>query len=101
MRVSHQFDRRSPDQSTAHFTDLFAEAEQTRRAQLAGLPAHTSLVAAAHRASVTRILNSILAAQARLDAGTYGVCAGCERDIGDRSLLARPWTTLCDPCICR
>ncbi|KRB73151.1 hypothetical protein ASE01_20515 [Nocardioides sp. Root190] len=101
MRVSHQLDQQSPDHSTDHFADLLAEAEQTRRNQLAGLPPDTSLVSAAHRASVTRILNSILAAQARLNAGTYGLCDDCKHEIDNRSLRARPWTTLCDPCIRR
>ena len=54
-----------------------------------------------HRTSLTRILTSILAAQERREAGTYGLCSRCEQDIDDRSLELRPWTTICDRCIRR
>lgn len=76
-------------------------AAQSRRAQLATLPRDTSLVDVAHRASVTRILDSILAAQERLAAGTFGTCSHCFNRIDDRSLQCRPWADLCDRCIRR
>ena len=76
-------------------------AAQSRRAQLAALPRDTSLVDVAHRASVTRILDSILAAQERLATGTFGACSHCFDRIDDRSLKCRPWTDLCDRCIRR
>ena len=40
-------------------------------------------------------LRRIDAALARLDAGTYGVCRVCGREIGKERLEARPWTDLC------
>lgn len=99
MRVSHRQTQDSPTQDTDHLSGLLADAAQARRTQLAEIPHDHSLVTAAHRASVTRILDSILAAQARLEAGTYGTCTHCEQDIDDRSLQTRPWTTFCDRCI--
>ena len=30
-----------------------------------------------------------------IEAGTYGVCRVCGRDIGEERLEARPWTDLC------
>lgn len=38
------------------------------------------------------------AALARLDAGTYGVCEGCERPIPEARLEARPEARLCIHC---
>ena len=38
------------------------------------------------------------AALARLDAGTYGVCAGCGRPIAAERLAAHPATTRCVAC---
>ena len=40
----------------------------------------------------------ILAAQQRLDAGTYGSCVDCERQIDDERLEARPQVDRCLPC---
>ena len=40
----------------------------------------------------------ILAAQQRLDAGTYGICVDCGRRIGDERLEARPQVDRCLPC---
>ncbi|GIF04259.1 TraR/DksA family transcriptional regulator [Actinoplanes siamensis] len=34
----------------------------------------------------------------RVDAGTYGVCEGCEGPIGDERLAARPFARLCMAC---
>jgi RNA polymerase-binding transcription factor len=31
----------------------------------------------------------------RIEAGTYGICRVCGRDIGEERLEARPWTDLC------
>jgi DnaK suppressor protein len=43
-------------------------------------------------------LAAIDAALARLDAGTYGRCASCHREIGAERLEARPWAALCIDC---
>ena len=101
MRVAQRLAHQAPELSTDHLSDRLADAAQARRAQLADLPHDPSLVASAHRASVTRILESILAAQARLGAGTYGACTRCAQAIDDRSLQIRPWATACDRCILR
>ena len=98
--VAQPTDRLSP-QKIDHLTSLLADAARARQEQLRDLPQDSSPVASMHRASVTRILSSILAAQERLEAGTYGLCSRCEQDIDDRSLDLRPWTTICDRCIRR
>ncbi len=43
-------------------------------------------------------LDEIDAAQARLEAGTYGVCEGCRRPIPLARLRALPTTRFCLPC---
>ncbi|HYO42993.1 MAG TPA: TraR/DksA C4-type zinc finger protein [Candidatus Limnocylindrales bacterium] len=43
-------------------------------------------------------LASIDEALARLDAGTYGLCTSCKRDIPAERLAALPWTALCIDC---
>jgi RNA polymerase-binding protein DksA len=45
--------------------------------------------------SAEATLRQIDAALARLDAGTYGRCRVCGREIGEERLEARPWTDLC------
>ena len=42
-----------------------------------------------------RLLAQINAALGRIDAGTYGTCVVCGRQIGEERLEAVPWTTLC------
>jgi len=46
-------------------------------------------------------LAEIDAATARLDAGTYGVCEGCGRAIGEGRLEARPVARFCIQCAAR
>ncbi|MCU1456984.1 MAG: Zinc finger, DksA/TraR C4-type [Actinomycetia bacterium] len=41
------------------------------------------------------------AAAARLDAGTYGICAQCNGPIAAERLFARPTTTTCIDCAAR
>ena len=43
-------------------------------------------------------LEQVNAALARLDAGKYGVCARCGKEIDARRLSALPYATLCLPC---
>lgn len=44
------------------------------------------------------LLSQVNAALARLDAGTYGICERCGREIGARRLEALPYATLCINC---
>lgn len=44
------------------------------------------------------LLDQVNAALARLDAGTYGICASCGKEIGARRLEALPYATLCVEC---
>ena len=88
-----------------HLLAALARAAEARRAQLAGLPATpdgpvdpADAVAAAHRASVERILTEILRAQDRVDAGTYGRCGTCSARIPVSRLELRPWSALCVRC---
>ncbi|MCW4386407.1 TraR/DksA family transcriptional regulator [Salinibacterium sp. SYSU T00001] len=46
-------------------------------------------------------LADIEAALARLEAGTFGVCEACGRDIPEARLEARPASRLCVPCASR
>jgi RNA polymerase-binding transcription factor DksA len=44
------------------------------------------------------LIEHIDAALARLDAGTYGTCASCEKPISDERLEALPWAIRCITC---
>lgn len=46
-------------------------------------------------------LGQITAALDRVDAGTFGVCASCGRDIPEARLEARPSASLCVACASR
>ena len=52
--------------------------------------------------ALTRVLgsrlNDIDSALARIDSGTYGVCATCAGPIPPRRLEVHPFATLCVPC---
>ncbi|HMB55554.1 MAG TPA: TraR/DksA family transcriptional regulator [Thermoanaerobaculia bacterium] len=43
-------------------------------------------------------LLAIDAALERLEAGTYGTCANCNREIGEKRLEAVPWARFCINC---
>ena len=45
-----------------------------------------------------KLLDKINQAIARIDNGTYGVCAACEEEIGIKRLEARPVATFCIDC---
>lgn len=78
---------------------LLADAAAARQAQLDALPpAGDDLVAAAHRASVQRILDTIDLAREQLRTGTYGTCRGCGGRVDEELLRLRPWTTTCPTC---
>lgn len=84
-----------PAEVDAHLSRV----EALRQAQLDALP-HVDLdpVAAAHRESLTRILDEVRVARARLAAGLYGVCARCDSAIPEARLQLRPWATTCAAC---
>jgi RNA polymerase-binding protein DksA len=42
--------------------------------------------------NVVRLIDDALA---RIEAGTYGICRVCGREIGEERLEARPWSDLC------
>jgi DnaK suppressor protein len=42
--------------------------------------------------TVVRLIDDALA---RIEAGTYGTCRVCGREIGEERLEARPWSDLC------
>jgi DnaK suppressor protein len=75
------------------------EIEAARQRQLEALPAtDLDAVAAAHRACVERILQEVRNAIGRLDAGVYGKCAECGREIPQDRLELRPWAITCAAC---
>jgi DnaK suppressor protein len=43
-------------------------------------------------------LREVQAALHRADAGTFGICVGCEEDITPKRLAAVPWTAFCIVC---
>lgn len=43
----------------------------------------------------TQHLREVTAALARLDDGSYGICAVCGKEISHARLEARPWTAYC------
>jgi RNA polymerase-binding transcription factor len=45
-----------------------------------------------------RLLAQVNTALARLDEGTYGICANCGKPINPARLEARPFSTLCIDC---
>jgi DnaK suppressor protein len=45
-----------------------------------------------------KLLAKIEEALMRIDEGTYGICEGCDEEIGLKRLEARPVTTLCIDC---
>ena len=76
--------------------------EVARQAQLDELPStNLDAVAAAHRASVERILDEVRTARRRLSEGRYGICANCADPISVARLEARPWATKCVRCVAR
>lgn len=46
----------------------------------------------------SKLLSKIEEAIARIEDGTYGICEGCDEEIGMKRLEARPVTTLCIEC---
>jgi RNA polymerase-binding protein DksA len=46
----------------------------------------------------SQVLEEIDAALMRIDAGTYGTCASCAKEIAPERLEAYPWAALCIDC---
>jgi DnaK suppressor protein len=46
----------------------------------------------------TRMLRRVCDALDRMDAGTWGVCAHCDEQIGEKRLAAVPWAECCREC---
>jgi DnaK suppressor protein len=44
------------------------------------------------------VLEEIEAALKRIEAGTYGICTNCGKQIAEERLEALPWATLCIGC---
>lgn len=85
--------------SPADIDSMLAELEDKRRLQLSKLPdERLDPVAMAHRAAVERIVAEVSTARQRLDAGLYGICAGCDEAIDPDRLEFRPWSTMCTGC---
>ncbi|SDS58761.1 TraR/DksA C4-type zinc finger protein [Jiangella sp. DSM 45060] len=86
----------------ARIEEALAEAAASRQRQLDELSETAGdSPAAAHRASVARILNDVEAAQNRLARGTFGACERCATAIPVERLELRPWTRLCVGCASR
>ena len=49
--------------------------------------------------SERRVLGEIDEALARIDEGTFGVCANCATTISEKRLAAVPWTPYCVDCM--
>ncbi len=89
--------RRFPDQ----LRPVLLRAAYARTNQLAQLPPLSNpddRVAAAHEASVRRILDEIHTALDRMDAGTYGDCVTCGGLVPLARLEHCAWTLDCEPC---
>lgn len=76
-----------------------AQLEMARQAQLDALPGAThDIVAAAHRSTVSRILEQIRVARGRVSDGQYGTCVSCKSSIHPERLDLRPWLITCTEC---
>ncbi|WP_116952871.1 TraR/DksA family transcriptional regulator [Jiangella endophytica] len=90
------------DDARARIEAALDEAATGRRRQLDDLAeAVGDSPAAAHRASVARILSDVEAAQNRLARGAFGACARCGAAIPVERLELRPWTRVCVGCASR
>lgn len=46
----------------------------------------------------SRFMREVREALQRMDAGTFGLCTGCEEDIEPKRLAAIPWASACIAC---
>jgi RNA polymerase-binding transcription factor DksA len=91
----------------AETLDDYARAREESFAQVAGTvrdsgdEAQADLLADLGQAEVVRevaTIRDLEAAQARIAAGTYGICSECGADIGFERLQAYPTALRCQPC---
>lgn len=96
MTLHSVFPRREIDSDLAAHLEQF---EIARQQQLEAIPAgNLDVVAAAHRASVERILDEVRTARQQLEKGRYGYCIVCADPIAAGRLELRPWATRCTRC---
>lgn len=73
--------------------------ESDRQQQLTELPAsNLDALSASYRGGIEQSLEEVRAARARVRAGRYGVCTGCEEPISPQRLELRPYAAKCAPC---
>jgi DnaK suppressor protein len=86
-------------ETAANLANALEKLEAARQQQLDALPTtNLDVVAAAHRASVERILDEVRTARQRLQDGRYGFCMSCADPISAGRLELRPWATKCTRC---
>lgn len=96
-----------PQLSKEQLATLRASLEECRRQKADQLAvvhdasATGDPVAVAHAAAVRRILDDVVAALGRMDAGTYGTCGHCGTPIPYARLEVLPYTTGCVRCLDR
>lgn len=85
-----------------HPGSLDDEVEES--AQIDNHPAETAAATLGREIDYTlgenseEVLSQIDLALKRIEDGTYGICAGCGREIGAERLDAYPWASLCIDC---
>ncbi|RBY95318.1 conjugal transfer protein TraR [Blastococcus sp. TF02-8] len=95
----HTLTAASADRFRALLTDQRTECVQQREEALEECA--TSVpdpVAQRRSADLQRTIEEIDAALARIDAGTYGRCTGCEKAIPEERLELRPFARTCVAC---
>lgn len=86
-------------ETETNLAEDLARLEVARQQQLDALPTtKLDVVAAAHRASVVRILEEVRLARQRLADGSYGLCMSCSLPISVGRLELRPWASMCTTC---
>ena len=69
--------------------------ELTRLSRREGRANRGPALSAAQRGA---LIAEIQFALQRLETGAYGVCLGCDKQIGSRRLRAVPWASMCAAC---
>lgn len=76
-----------------------AEIQISSQSEPEDVAAATSVHLAISSADLDSVLRkAIVTALERIKSGDYGVCLGCEKEIGKKRLDAVPWTPLCIAC---